>query len=78
MSGEPPVLDTVEPVIRETPLLLKVENEGSDGVLIDLGHLCTLSCRNKEVLKIAHAVGDYSRGVWAFHLGGPAKLVTMK
>jgi hypothetical protein len=69
----------VEAVIRETPLLLKVENEGPDFMLTDLGHICALSSRrNEQVLKITQAVGDYSRGGWAFPLGGRAKLVTMK
>ena len=68
----------VEAVVGETPLLLKVENEGSEDVLIDLGYLRTLFCRNEEVLKIAHAVGHYGCGIRAFPLGGRTNLVTMK
>ena len=78
MSREPPVLDMVEGMIGETPLLLQVEDEGPDCILIDLGHLRTLSCGNKEVLKVTHTVGDNGRGVRAFAFSGRAKLVTMK
>ncbi len=52
VSGESPVLDMVEAVIGEAPLLLKVENEGPDFMLTDLGHIRALSSRNEQVLKV--------------------------
>ena len=44
----------------------------------DLGYIPALSSRNEEVLKVTHAVGDDSYGIWAFPFGGGTKLVTMK
>ena len=53
----------VKAVIRETPLLLKVENEGSDFMLTDLGHFPTLSSRNEEVSKVTDTVGNNGNGI---------------
>jgi len=78
VSGQPPVLDMVEAVIRETPLLLKMENKGPDFMLTDLSYICTLSFGNEKVLKVTHTADDNSCSIWAFAFSGSAKLVTMK
>jgi len=38
----------VEAVIRETPLLLKMENKGSNFMLTDLDHICTVPFGNQD------------------------------
>jgi hypothetical protein len=75
VSREPPILDRVEAVIGETPLLLKMENEGPDFMLTDLRYIFVSPLSREKVEKVVHAVGDDSDGIRAFAFGSGTELI---
>ena len=68
----------VETVIGEAPLLLQVQNEGSDFMVTAPGGVGVYALWSEETLKVTHAVGDDGYGVRAFAFGGGTKLIALK
>jgi hypothetical protein len=68
----------VETVIRETLLLLEVEDKCPDFVPADLPHIGAHAFRGEEIVKIAGAVDNNGNSIGAFPFGSSAEPIAVK
>jgi hypothetical protein len=78
VTGKPLVLNEVETMTRETPLLLQVKDERPDMMVADTGYIIIHAFNRQEILKEINAVSNYVYRVGALSFSGGTNLITMK